>query len=86
LRLVARNHLGIAEEVGPDVRPENKARFVSLERLQTLGIRRHLGVHLPLGAFARRVGSGPTFFAIACVSAQRTGRNLVIVPLLGHDR
>lgn len=86
LRLVARAHLGIAEEGGPDVRPEHTARFVSLERLETLGLGPHLGVQLPLGTFARRVGRGPTFFALAFVSAQRPGGNLGIVPRRGHDR
>ncbi len=54
-----------------------------LGRLEALGIRPHLGLHLPLDGFDRGVGPGAALFGKAFVIDQLRGLHLMIAPFLG---
>ena len=86
LALVTRNHLRIAELVGPNVGPQHKACFLVLGRLSALGIRPSLGLKLPLGSFDRGLDGRTAFFGITVMRDQLIGPNLMIAPRLGQHR
>src|SRR5262249_1264859 len=84
LSFVSRDHLLIPKVIGLNVSAQHKAALALLALLDRLGIRAHLGLHLPCARLDGCLDARAPFARIAFMLDQLRAGYVVIAPRLGQ--